>query len=225
MDDRAFAGYLLAKEDAPEPEPRMAVYRNLVRTGMSSAIEGVFSKTESILGEDGFADLIARFLESGGPTTSLYRDVPGDFVRWAEESQHPLADLIQWEWLDLVAQRHPADLDHHPRSHGAVVPNPTLQVGVYGRPVEKMGAEHPSPASFDSPIAYLVWRRPLTDETAFHRAGLLLVRGLGYASQEPMTPAAIAQRLAADAPDLDPREIEAGFARLCDALRARDGLL
>jgi hypothetical protein len=88
-----------------------------------------------------------------------------------------------------------------------------------------MDTEHREVPLFDTPMAYLVWRRPKSDETAFHRAGLLLARGLGYASQEALTIDGVVERLTREASDLRAEDIERAFRGLCLDLRARDGLI
>ncbi len=212
----ALARYFLAEAEGHSTLPRAPVYRSLVRGSLKNAI----------IGDEGFETLVERFLDAGGPSTSLYRDIPGDFVRWALESEHALADLMQWEWLEIVAARHPADLDAMaPLDEGLIRPNPTMQIALYQRPVESIDAETPDPDPFDAPVAYLVWRRPKTDAIESEQVGLLIARALALASESPSTVAELASQVAAEAPGLEAEAIERALDETCRALRGRDGVI
>jgi hypothetical protein len=229
MSSADLARYFLAKEPGEPPElQRAAVYRRLVRANLRSGAAYAFPATRSLLGEDGFTALIADFLEAGGPRTSFYHDIPLDLVGWAEAAEHPLADLLQWEWLRIVAGRHPADLDAlaaEPGTGGEIRPNPTMQIGVYSRPVEKISPETPEPEPYASVMAYLVWRRPETDRIETHKVGLLLARALALAAEAPATADVLADRLAAEIAGIDRSAILESLAALERELRERDGVL
>jgi hypothetical protein len=100
-----------------------------------------------------------------------------------------------------------------------------MQLAVFLRPVEKITREDRSPERFASPMAYAVWRRPRTDEIEMHRMGLLLARGLALAATSPMSLEAVADRLAAETPDLSPEAIRAGLTELQRELSAREGII
>jgi hypothetical protein len=224
--DEALARYFLDEAEGQSTLQRAPVYRSLVRGSLKNAIIGEFSRTADVLGEEGFETLVERFLDAGGPSTSLYRDIPGDFVGWAFESEHPLADLIQWEWLEIVAARHPADLDAiDPIEEDLVRPNATMQIALYERPVDEIDAETPEPDPFDTPTAYLVWRRPRTDEIESEWVGMLIARALALASESPGTVEALASRIAGEVPGLEAQAIARALDETCRALRARDGIL
>lgn len=216
--------YTFASEPGTQPLPRAGVYRGLVRGNLQAVIENAFPITVDMLGMDRFQSLLADFLDGGGPVTSLYRDIPGDVVSWAMATQHAYADLLHYEWLELVAARHPADLDDWsppPDSHLHV--NPTVQVGVYDRMVHLMGPDEPDPPRLDRPTAYLVWRRPNTDHVAFHRVGLLLARGLARAAVEPVSIESLAKRLARES-GLDEAIVADRLGDAASAMKERDGL-
>lgn len=225
--DEAIARFILAA--APPdvaPIPRAAVYRMLVRNSLRGVVAEAFPVTAEVIGDDGLLALIDAFLDAGGPTTAFFRDIPGDFVAWAEATDAPNADLIAWEWLELLAARHPADLDALPRADASLVrPNPTMQMAVFRRPVHLMGEDERDPAPFAVPMAFLVWRRPGTDETSSHRVGLLIARALAAASEAPDSVAALAARVAAETPGLPVEEIERSLRAACRDLRAEDGLI
>lgn len=223
----ALARFVLAEAPAiPPPVPRAEVYRRLVRTNFDTVITNAFPVTEEVLGEGNFGRLIAAFLDAGGAKTSFFREIPGDFVEWVSAIEHPYADLMQYEWLDLLAQRHPADLDAIARSSADLIrPNPTMQIGVYRRPVHLIGREEPSPEPYAAEMAYLVWRRPIDDEIEFHRAGLLMASALAHAACEPASVGELAVRVHPRAPELALEDIARALDELCGDLRRRDGLI
>ncbi len=206
--------------------PRAEVYRGLVRSNLRAVIRNAFPVTIEIEGDPQFEAQISAFLEAGGPSTSLYRDIPADVVQWALESALPLADLMHYEWLELVAARHPAELDDlEPRDSHEVHLNPTLQFGMYQRQVHLLSAQTPELPTQSAPVIYLVWRRPRTDELAFHRVGVLLARALAHAHATPGAPESLVDRLMAEEPTVDRDALSKSLMDTLVLLRARDGVL
>jgi hypothetical protein len=75
---------------------RIAVYRSLVRNGLSSVVARVLPRTRARMNRtaDGRFDRdFAAFVDRPGPRTHYLRDVPGEFVAWAEPRWHADADL------------------------------------------------------------------------------------------------------------------------------------
>lgn len=210
---------------------RASVYRRLVRTNLSTVIGNAFPVARAIYGARLEPELIAPFLAAGGPSTSYYRQVPGDVVRWALQVEHPHAELLHYEWLELVAARHPADVDAW---HAAPNPtastdapalvdlNPTLQLGVYTRPVHLISSETPSPEPLPTPSAYAVWRRPQTDAVVFHRLGLVLARALEHALAAPQ-PVETLARTVAEESRLHAAAIAPSLAAVVNELAGREG--
>ena len=206
--------------------PRAEVYRGLVRSNLRAVIRNAFPVTIEIEGDAQFEAQISSFLEARGPSTSLYRDIPADVVQWALESALPLADLMHYEWLELVAARHPAELDAlEPRDSHEVHLNPTLQFGMYQRQVHLLSAQSPELPTQSAPVIYLVWRRPRTDELAFHRVGVLLARALAHAHVTPGAPDSLVDRLMAEQPTLERDAVSKSLTETLALLRARDGVL
>jgi hypothetical protein len=213
------------------PRSRADVYRRLVRANLGAVIGNAFPVARAIYGARLDAELITPFLAAGGPSTSYYRQVPGDLVRWAVQAEHPHADLLHYEWLELVAARHPADVDAWhiaPRpSASADAPspvdlNPTLQLAVYTRPVHLISADRPSPEPFATPSAYAVWRRPRSDVVVFHRLGLLLARALEHALAVPQPVDELVRTVATEA-RLDAAVIATALAAVVRELAGREG--
>lgn len=222
-----FVRYVLAPTAAAGPLPwqRADVYRDLVRESLRAVIVNAFPVSGEILGAEAFEQLFSDFLAAGGPQTSFYRDVPGDLVSWALDVEQPLSDLLHYEWLELLAARHPADLDQPATpTDGSVHVNPTMQLGVYRRPVHQMCRAEPAPAPFPIPNTYLVWRRPITDEVVFHRAGLLIGRAIELAAEAPLSLEALVLRLTREAEGVGSHVIRASLERTFAEIAERDGL-
>jgi hypothetical protein len=103
--------------------------------------------------------------------------------------------------------------------------NPTLQFGMYQRQVHRLSAQSPEVAIQSAPVIYLVWRRPRTDEIAFHRVGILLARALAHAQVTPSDPESLVDRLLAEQPTLERDAVSKSITDTLALLRARDGVL
>lgn len=215
MGEAELTDYLLRRTAGEVPAlPRAETYRQLVRGNLWTVLKNAFPDVREELGEDKFKELYLEFLEAGGPSTPFYRDIPGDLVYWAGATGHPLAEQLQWEWLEIVAARHPAELDTlQPLAAPLIRPNPTMQIAVYTRD------------QAEGPLAYLVWRRPYTDETETHRTGLLLARALALAAETPASAEELAEKISAEAPNLPVETITAALVALERELREREGIL
>jgi hypothetical protein len=88
------AGFLRAR-GVPDDEiaamgdtlPRLAVYRRLVRNNLEGVTHRLLARTRARLNElsSGHFDAeFARFLETAGARTHYLRDVPAEFLAWAE---------------------------------------------------------------------------------------------------------------------------------------------
>ncbi|MBZ0251959.1 MAG: DNA-binding domain-containing protein, partial [Candidatus Methylomirabilis sp.] len=69
---------------------RAAVYRRLVRGVLLGTLENCFPVLRRALGEEDWGRLAAEFLARRPPATPIVREVPADFVRFLEETPHPL---------------------------------------------------------------------------------------------------------------------------------------
>jgi hypothetical protein len=86
--------------------PGLALYRRLVRNNLTGVAEKMLSRTRARLNErEAFFDAsFAEFLADRGPRTHYLRDVPHEFLAWAEASWSTLiraGELPPWA-LDLA---------------------------------------------------------------------------------------------------------------------------
>lgn len=218
--DRLYARLTDATPHVDDP-PRVALYRRMVRENLRTVLDNAFPVTRGALGPEAWSGLVDAALEGGGPRSPLYSAAPAALVAYARGSGHAYAELLDYEWLELLAARHPAELDVLP-ADGHETLNPTMQLGVYTHAVERVRDDAPTLEPLAAPTAYLVWRRPHTDEVVFHRAGLVLARALELWAERGVS-AAVAT--VADesglAPDVIQRALDEGLA----ALRAREGVV
>jgi len=66
---------------------RLGVYRSLVRNGLSSVVLRMLPRTRARMNaahHGGFDADVAAFLDQVGPRTHYLRDVPGEYLAWAE---------------------------------------------------------------------------------------------------------------------------------------------
>lgn len=223
---RAFERYLRAREDAGAPPmPGAEVYRRLMRANLQTVIDNAFPVTRRILSAKDFGELYAAFLEDRGPSTPYYREVPGDFVAYAESVEHPYADLLDYEWVELVARRHPAKVEIPDPPSTGLRANPTLQIRIYSRPVHEMSEALPRPEPFDVPMAYLIWRRP-DEEVVFHRAGLIIARAVELlleAGAAPLDLGSLCLHLAGET-GLPERDLDRALREAFQEIARRDGI-
>jgi hypothetical protein len=74
-------------EAAKQAVPRLAVYRSLVRNGLSSVVLRMLPRTRARLNAASagrFDSDFARFVDEVGPRTHYLRDVPAELVAWAD---------------------------------------------------------------------------------------------------------------------------------------------
>jgi hypothetical protein len=83
----------VAEEDivaALEAPPRLAIYRSLIRNGLASVIAKMLPRTRALMNApprlDRFERDLAAFADARGPRTHYLRDVPHEFVAWADAS-------------------------------------------------------------------------------------------------------------------------------------------
>jgi len=218
--------WLLDGSVGPAPTQRADVYTRLVRNNLHEVVFNAFPMVQRILTVEEMESLVDRFLTNAGPTTFFYRDIPRDFLHWAEAEAVPYADLLSYEWLQFEAARHPADLASLSTIDDDFIrPNPTMQVGVYERPVHTLDGDTPNPDPFAQPMAYLVWRRPTTDEVVFHRVGLGVARALGLASTQPQALEDLCATLETEGTLSSAEDALPRLTTVFSELRMREGLL
>lgn len=89
---------------------RINLYQNLVFSSFNDLIKPCFPVLKSILSASLWEELIRDFIRNHPVSTPLFYQIPGEFVRFLQESaslsRHPpfLADLAHYEWMELVIE-------------------------------------------------------------------------------------------------------------------------
>ena len=99
---RFLAAHGVATEDAEAilaAPPRLSLYRRLVRNNLTGVTAKMLRRTRARLNAavpGAFDTAFDAFLEEVGPRTHYLRDVPGEFLAWAEPRWRARADLPPW---------------------------------------------------------------------------------------------------------------------------------
>lgn len=227
MAGEALVRYALAAKPGEPPLPRSDLYRELTRNIQREILEVAFPRTRGVLGADGLETLMTRFLEDGGPSTLQYPRVPDDLVSWARAVEYPYWDLLDFERSSVRAERHLAEIDslRLPRRDEELALNPTLQVSSYARPVHEITVGNPDPQPSASPIVYLAWRKPQSDEVARQRVGLVVGRCLGLLGTARMTEEEWVERALDRETDQDRLVLRKALEETFSDLTARAGIV
>jgi hypothetical protein len=175
--------------------PRLSLYRRLIRNNLSGVTQKMLKRTRARIEAavaGAFDASFASFLEEVGPQTHYLRDVPGEFLAWAEPRWRARADLPPWT----------ADLALHELAQFQIAAAATAK-----SPPEAGEARPDKPLVFAEPVrlmryAYAVHELPLDEADRSEpaaRSGAIL----GYRDEEhavqwlELTPfaAAITERL------------------------------
>jgi hypothetical protein len=112
---------------------RLAVYRSLVRNGLSAVVLRMLPRTRARLNAacgGRFDADFARFVAEVGPRTHYLRDVPGEFVAWVESA---------WR-TDSLVPAYLSDLAAHELASYSVAASETTAAG---RPIGEVSLDRP----------------------------------------------------------------------------------
>lgn len=145
-----------APRPAGVPARRVGIYGELVFNNLEGLLRPCFPVTRAVLGAR-WPRLVRQFSREGRCETPLFREVPGEFVRWllaTPDTDVPLPpwlrELAHHEWSELAVETEPFDetprwppLHAKPgdeRWHEQVpCPNPALMNLHYQWPVHRIG--------------------------------------------------------------------------------------
>lgn len=201
--------------DPQQPVPagvaaeRIEVYAELLFNNLRGFIDACCPICREIAGESRWEALLRAFYRDHRCHSPLFRDIPRDFVHWlagnpaaAAELPAFMAELAHYEWLELAADVHPAQVP----ATGAVgdvfdtplQANPTLHLGVYQWPVQQI-APACQPASPGSAPTCLAVYRDAQDTVRFTLLNPLSAHLLGLLQAQPQPGRDALQQLAHDA--------------------------
>jgi hypothetical protein len=138
------------------PARRAGLYGELMLDKLAGLLCPCFPVTQAVLGLR-WPRLVRQFCREGQCQTPLFREVPGEFVRWllaTPDTDVPLPpwlrELVHHEWSELAVETAPFDeapgwvldpaVDAHGHWHGKVPrPNPAMMNLHYQWPVHRIG--------------------------------------------------------------------------------------
>jgi hypothetical protein len=135
---RAIAEACLADVSDAPLAPRLALYRRLVRNNLTGVTEKMLPRTRARLNErEAFFDAsFGEFLANRGPRTHYLRDVPHEFLAWAEASWSALiraGKLPRWA----------LDLARHELAEYAIAAAPDARTQLPQAPVQDIALDRP----------------------------------------------------------------------------------
>lgn len=150
-------GFLTARGVSPEDveailaaPSRLAVYRSLVRNGLSAVVARMLPRTRARMNAacaGRFDADLARFADEVGPRTHYLRDVPAEFFAWAEP---------HWR-SDAALPPYLVDLATHELTHFAVAASASAGV-----------SESPPEVALHRPLAFAESARVVRYQWAVH---------------------------------------------------------
>jgi hypothetical protein len=178
-----FAAYIRDPAQQPCPpdvEPRrMEVYSELFFNNIEDFLSSTFPVLARILGDERWFATMRDFYARHRATTPLFPALPGEFVRYLDETRTPqdydppfLVELAHYEWMELVAAQSDATLDPGEiNADGDLleetpVVSPLAWVLGYDYPVHRIGPDYQPEAPGETPTWLLVYRDGV-DEVRF----------------------------------------------------------
>jgi hypothetical protein len=148
---------------------RWQAYRRMVRSRFYQTIDHGFERLIGAIGADRFHRIVDRFLAEDPPRSPYLRDLPGEFLRFAEARPGALCDLppyakdlMRYEWAELdAAYSHEevrADDVVALDMHRPAVLTPTHRLLHLEYPVHSMGTDGSGAPLARAPIALCLYR-------------------------------------------------------------------
>lgn len=131
------------------PPKALGIYKDLVFGNLTRFIDKCFPVAKSIVPTEQWQNLCENFFAQYTCSSPFFNDIPKHFCDYTRQlPTDPLrpwfADLLHYEWLELAADTHPADVPPAtpwlPKQQLAV--NPTLFNVAYAWPVHLIGPQH-----------------------------------------------------------------------------------
>lgn len=140
-------------ENTDLPARQFGVYKALVTNNVRGFIDRCFPVARSLIDEEQWNALNVDFFAHHCCTAPVFQDIPRQFWEYLQRRSPPLTppwltDLLHYEWLELAADTHTAQV---PPSAGHITDtsqltlNPTLFHCVYEWPVHTIGTHQADP--------------------------------------------------------------------------------
>lgn len=201
--------------DSQQPIPagvateRIDVYAELLFNNLRGFIDACCPICHEIVGEPRWTELIRAFYIEHRCHSPLFRDIPREFVHWLRDNpQHQtdlppfIADLAHYEWLELAADVHPAQVfgacELADVLGSSLQANPTLQLGIYPWPVQHISTQFQPDTPDATPTSLAVYRDH-NDIVHFTQLNPLSAHLLSLLQAQPLSGQAALAQLASDA--------------------------
>lgn len=217
-------------------ESRFNVYRRLVYNNLRGFIDQCFPIARGLLGDEAWNALCRAFFEEGHCLSPLFKDIPETYLDWIEgQANRPewLHDLMHYEWLELAAYQHSADIDdtYEDTSVDTLLQtwqavhvrlNPTLQLGLYPRPVHNFAINHPIPDADGHWYGFVVFRAR-DHHVRFHSVNVTTLQLLQHLTEDDSLKHAC-HRLREQLPQTDMQSLVTHTVSLLEQLKS-DGIV
>jgi hypothetical protein len=182
---------------------RWREYRRMVRARFSETIDHCYARLVELLGKERFHGLVDRFFAEAPPRSLYLRDVPGEFLAFAEARLDALAssaplppfflDLARLEWAELdtaytFEESRAAEVVPFDMNLPAVL-SPAHRVLRLTYPVHRAADPGALAELSRSPIALCLYREPTTHDVRtleLNPVAAALVEAMGRADR-PLT--------------------------------------
>jgi len=185
----------------------MRVYEELLFSNLEGFLLACFPVTVKLLGVRSWRGTVRRFFAEHRCRSPLFRDIPGEFLRWLEKAAatlHPdrpwLYEFMHYEWLELDVSIDPATraCDIDPQGDllaGHPVLNPTVRLACYHYPVHRIGPRF-KPQAADGALHYYLLYRDHDDVVRFTLLNAVTARLLEVLHDETLTGGEALRRIA-----------------------------
>lgn len=177
------------------PEPRMAVYRELIYNNLDSFLADTLPVLHSLLDTEHWHALIRDFLIKHRAHSPYFLDIPREFLSYLDEHrrEHPddppfLRELAHYEWVELALSVHDAaiNLDGIDRDGDPLAGHPVLSPHAwplqYAFPVHRIGQDF-QPAEAPGTPTFLLAYRDAEDNVRFLELNPVSARLIGLLAE------------------------------------------
>ncbi len=170
-----FAAHIRNPEQNPMPDTiedrRMAIYRDLFISSISSLLSGSFPVMRSLYNDTGWQALVRKYFKPEHNKTPHFPEIPREFVTFLQKQPDTdkdkpfLYELAHYEWLELHLEKHSIEIktvnddvtDDDLLNHIPVI-SPLVRLHSYNYAVHQIKSDFQPTSPLSEPIFMTVWR-------------------------------------------------------------------
>lgn len=228
--------------DHSEPPPgisaeRLTLYRELFFNNIRGIMGDAFPVLAGLVSSDDWEALMHAFYRDHPCATPLFPYLPREFLDWLDGGPTTAIDLppfarelAHWEWAELEARLHPAELPEAPATEVDFLGrrpevNPTLRLFLFRYPVHRIGPDFQPEEPEAEPVGLATYRR-CDDSIDFMELNVVSVALLqALESSTGQTGEQVLEALADELDHPDPEALKAFGADFMADLARRQVLL